>query len=91
MSEFNRMQGTDDAAAKEGGVSVLDLLEVHCPFVRSATQEALRLTGHTIGAIRKVVSKEGWRVTVGEGQTYLIPHGSYVGASHIVPNISPRR
>jgi hypothetical protein len=75
----------------KGQVSVLDTLEVSCPAIRSATQEALRLTGHTIGAIRKVMPEEGWKVDAGNGQTYHIPHGSYVGVSHIVPNITPKR
>ena len=62
--------------------------------------ETLRLTAHSIGAIRKVVSPQGWKVSV-EGscssgdahcgtqhtsQDYVVPCGSYVGASHIVPH-----
>lgn len=89
MKEFKK--NASDGSSKGGSVSVLDILEASCPFTRSATQEALRLTGHTIGAIRKVMPAEGWTVNAGNGQTYHIPQGSYVGVSHIVPNLSRKR
>jgi hypothetical protein len=48
--------------------------------------EAYRMTGHSLGAVRKVMNPVGWKVTV-EGEKekeYVIPYGTYVGASHII-------
>jgi hypothetical protein len=62
-------------------------------FIRNLSLETLRLTAHSIGAIRKVMPKEGWNLVCCSNDsdvigTYTIPCGSYVGVSHIVPNIS---
>ncbi len=59
--------------------------------LKNSIYETLRLTAHTIGAIRKVVSENGWDVTDNSNPdvpvSYHVPCGSYVGASHIVPNV----
>lgn len=64
----------------------------NCKFIRNVALETLRLTAHTIGAVRKVVRHEGWTFSTSNdsaetGKTsYTIPVGTYVGATHIVPN-----
>lgn len=67
-------------------------LTANHPSLKAAVMETLRLTAHTIGAVRKVVSPEGWSVWTtgpdGEKTKFTIPGGSYVGATHIVPNLS---
>ena len=49
--------------------------------------ETLRRTAHVIGAIRKVMSAEGYTITKETGEVYVLPQGSYIAASHIVPNM----
>ena len=64
----------------------------NCKFIRTVALETLRLTAHTIGAVRKVVRPEGWTFSTSDdsaetGKTsYTVPVGAYVGATHIVPN-----
>jgi hypothetical protein len=64
----------------------------NCHFIRSVALETLRLTAHTIGAVRKVVPSDGWTFSTTDESAecrktcYTIPAGAYVGASHIVPN-----
>ncbi len=55
-------------------------------YITRVTYETLRLTAHSIGAMRKVVSEEGWSITLEDGRQVKIPSGSYVGVSHIVPH-----
>lgn len=64
-----------------------------CRVIGCSLRETLRLTAHSIGAMRKVVCTEGWTVKVslenGDKKEYTIPQGSYVGASHFLPNVDP--
>lgn len=53
--------------------------------LRACLLEVLRLGAHSIGGIRKVLKEGGWQLTVG-GRQYTIPRGSFVGASHVIPN-----
>lgn len=55
-------------------------------FIDNSIYETLRLTAHTIGAVRKVVDPSGWKVTGDDGIEYTVPYGMYVGASHIIPH-----
>jgi hypothetical protein len=64
-----------------------------CDTIERVVVETLRVTAHSIGAIRKVVVKEGWKVSVDDEQNpsrpakqFVLPCGSYVGVSHIVPH-----
>lgn len=63
------------------------------PFLDQVVIETLRLTAHTIGAIRKVVSPDGWtfqdQIQTPTGTKtvhYNVPFGNYIGVSHIVPH-----
>lgn len=81
------------AAATSSGASVLEALSA-CEVTSKCVRETLRTTAHTIGAMRKVVHPDGWSVTAATaaGQVrYTVPFGSYVGASHIVPNVDASR
>jgi len=55
-------------------------------YIDCSIYETLRLTAHTIGAVRKVVDPQGWKVTSDKGVEYIVPCGVYVGASHIIPH-----
>eukprot|EP00912_Choanoflagellata_sp_UC4_P001512 UC4_evm1s956 len=50
-------------------------------FLENCTIEALRLTAHAIGAVRKVIAKDGW--VLGD---ITLKRGEYVGVSHILPH-----
>lgn len=53
----------------------------------SCITETLRLCAHSIGAIRKVVSPNGYTIRLGSTDaTYWVPKGSFVAASHNVPH-----
>ncbi len=67
---------TAAAAAGAGG----DILQRCC-------LETLRLTAHTIGAIRKVVDPAGFILVTGAGGKFFLPFNSYVGASHLLPHL----
>ena len=60
---------------------------VFSEFVMRSIKETLRLTAHTIGAIRKVVS--GDFCIKSHGSMYVVPHGQYVVVSHLLPNLDP--
>ena len=70
-----------------------------CTFLSDIIAETLRVTSHSIGAVRKVMTRDGWTVTIpiddadeGKGATkYTLPYGSYVGVSHIIPHHDPER
>lgn len=71
------------------GVQVMAALD-KCVAIGRAVTETLRVTAHAIGAMRKVMKEEGWRVstTTPTGTVeYTVPKDSYVGVSHIVPNL----
>eukprot|EP00602_Paraphysomonas_sp_CaronLab_P009322 CAMPEP_0185037352 /NCGR_PEP_ID=MMETSP1103-20130426/31618_1 /TAXON_ID=36769 /ORGANISM="Paraphysomonas bandaiensis, Strain Caron Lab Isolate" /LENGTH=373 /DNA_ID=CAMNT_0027575283 /DNA_START=406 /DNA_END=1527 /DNA_ORIENTATION=+ len=72
-----------------GASSILDDLEA-CEMITKMVIETLRLTAHSIGAVRKVLSPNGW-VLKSDGKSYVIPCGSYVGVSHIVPHLDSDR
>lgn len=60
-----------------------------CPLLHRVCLETLRLTAHTIGAVR--TAQQDVTVTVnhdggGATTTYTIPKGSTVAFSHIIPN-----
>mmetsp|Transcript_37539 Transcript_37539/g.58635 ORF Transcript_37539/g.58635 Transcript_37539/m.58635 type:complete len:302 (-) Transcript_37539:119-1024(-) len=59
-------------------------------LVHGCLRENLRLTAHSIGALRKVVAPEGWQVQVKGLGSYTVPMGAYVGASHVIPNRDPK-
>jgi len=53
----------------------------------SCVHETLRLTAHSIGAIRKVVSESGLAVKAGGNcPNVIVPCGQYVGISHALPH-----
>eukprot|EP00434_Breviolum_minutum_P015088 symbB.v1.2.013303.t1/scaffold937.1/size150259/9 len=60
---------------------------VFSEFVMRSIKETLRLTAHTIGAIRKVVSSDFYIKS--HGSMYVVPHGQYVVVSHLLPNLDP--
>lgn len=70
-----------------------------CTFISDIIAETLRITSHSIGAVRKVMARDGWTVTMpnddadeSKGDTkYTFPYGSYVGVSHIIPHYDPER
>lgn len=46
-----------------------------------------RLSAHTIGAVRKVLGKDGFDLPVSNGGSpFHVEQGSYIGISHIVPH-----
>jgi len=57
-----------------------------CPLLCSALHETLRLSAHTIGAIRRVRAA-WWAFEGADGQRYAVPRGSFVVASHVVPHL----
>ena len=59
------------------------------PGLERAVYEGLRLTAHTIGAIRKVVAPGGWAFRTSSGREYRVPEGTFVAASHIAPHFDP--
>ena len=83
--------------ADAGTASMIVLLS-QCNIIEKVALETLRVTGHSIGAVRKVIVKEGWAVSVEDDNNpdkppkkYTLPYGSYVGISHIVPHRDQRR
>lgn len=80
------------------GSSIMDSLGT-CEVIEKVVLETLRVTAHSIGAVRKVVVKEGWQVTVPDDDNdpaspvkqYLLPYGSYVGVSHIIHHRDAQR
>jgi len=52
------------------------------PYLELCVHEALRLTQHSIGSMRKVRCREGFRLVTSEGRALRIPQGYYVGAAH---------
>lgn len=70
-------------------VNKLDAIASKTYFLGLCIAEALRLTAHSIGAVRKVVAKEGIELKTEAGDVYRLPKGSYVGISHIVPHRDP--
>ena len=64
-------------------------------YLDACLLETLRLSAHTIGAIRKVKAQEGFRFQSSGGSggsscTYHLPQGSYIAASHILPHLDAR-
>ncbi|KAG7373556.1 hypothetical protein IV203_034280 [Nitzschia inconspicua] len=60
----------------------------HCPsFLRRVCLESLRVTAHSIGAVRTV--QKDVTVNNNNNTTVHIPEGSYLAFSHIIPNIAP--
>eukprot|EP00038_Savillea_parva_P014451 m.1295 g.1295 ORF g.1295 m.1295 type:complete len:274 (-) comp280_c1_seq1:155-976(-) len=57
------------------------------PRLNACVYEALRLCSHSIGAIRKVLAPAGFVVSTARGGSYTVPHGAYIGISHIVPHL----
>lgn len=57
------------------------------PVLDACLHETLRLAGHTIGALRKVRPPGGFSVRNSAGRTFVLPQGSFVAASHIVPHL----
>jgi hypothetical protein len=49
--------------------------------------EAVRLSAHSIGAVRKVVHPNGFKLELSDGTWYTLPRGAYVGISHILPHM----
>lgn len=85
----------EEPQEQEGG-GIMQALD-KCSLVEKVVVETLRVTAHSIGAVRKVVEARGWRVTVNDdrdGQAgscepprvFILPQGSYVGVSHIIPH-----
>jgi cytochrome P450 len=50
--------------------------------------EALRLSAHTIGAIRKVEATRGFNMSL-KGANVNFPVGTFIAASHILPHLDP--
>lgn len=77
--------------AMESRQNILSLLD-ECKTIHQVVLETIRVTAHSIGAIRKVVAKDGWAFSVennsvsGQSKKYHLPYGTYVGVSHIVPH-----
>lgn len=61
--------------------------DVACPILAACITETLRLCAHTIGAVRKVVAPGGYTIRLGSGDTYWVPQGAYIAASHSVPHM----
>ena len=64
-----------------------------CVIIEKVVVETLRVTAHSIGAVRKVMVQEGWKVSVEDERNpscpvkhYILPYGTYVGVSHIIPH-----
>eukprot|EP00041_Stephanoeca_diplocostata_P035803 m.1276046 g.1276046 ORF g.1276046 m.1276046 type:complete len:567 (-) comp24762_c0_seq25:4762-6462(-) len=70
------------------GQAVLDSL----PRLHRCVLEALRLTAHTIGGVRKVVAQEGFSFPAQtDGVQYHLRQGEYVAISHSTPHMDPSR
>jgi hypothetical protein len=90
---------TTAARTSPSSASAADFFdETKFPFINTVVLETLRLTAHSIGAMRKVMSPDGWtvedevRTSQGvEKVTYTVPCGSYVGVSHIVPHLDQNK
>eukprot|EP00040_Diaphanoeca_grandis_P005021 m.31018 g.31018 ORF g.31018 m.31018 type:complete len:516 (+) comp16384_c0_seq1:67-1614(+) len=50
--------------------------------------EALRLSSHSIGAIRKVMKDDGFVIPTLNTSGYYVEKGSYIGVSHILPHMN---
>ena len=68
-------------AVVAGAVSPRD-----APLLRGATEEAVRLTAHNIGALRKVVAEGGFAL---QGGRYAVPQGAYIGVAHAAVHLDP--
>ena len=57
-----------------------------CPLLCSVLHETLRLSAHTIGAVRRV--RTAWfAFETDDGRRYAVPRGAFVTASHVVPHL----
>ena len=84
--------GNADASATAAGGTGGNRLESvasKTPFLGACIAETLRLTAHSIGAVRKVVARAGIELKTEAGATYSLKQGDYVGISHIVPHRDP--
>ncbi len=60
-----------------------------CDALRRASLEALRLCAHTIGAVRTVVDRAGYELTLGADDagrappSYLVPCGATIALAHV--------
>lgn len=82
-----------EASSTAAPEQLFEMLE-KCETIHRSVQETLRVTAHAIGAMRKVVAENGWTINVSTESgdvVYVVPKGSYVGASHIVPNVNSQR
>lgn len=77
---------------KKANTNLLDALNT-CDVIDRIVVETLRVTAHSIGAVRKVMAEGGWKVSVEDernpsspAKQYILPFGSYVGVSHIIPH-----
>ncbi|CAK0905005.1 unnamed protein product [Prorocentrum cordatum] len=83
------LEEVDQFGDEGDGLSPAQLSD-RLPRLERAVYEALRLTAHTIGAIRKVLAPSGWTFSTSSGCTYKVPSGTFVAASHIAPHLDPQ-
>lgn len=92
-------QGGASSNSQDNTCTLLNQLH-QCTMLTKSVMETLRLTAHSIGAVRKVISPLGWTVklqddkdlkSTSSSSRYHIPMGEYVGVSHIVPHRDSKR
>ncbi|KAG5189264.1 cytochrome P450 [Tribonema minus] len=73
----------DQIAGAAGAESLVHGSAPLCRRLDACINEALRLSAHAIGAVRKVVAPEGALVPAARGAPRRLPHGTYAAVSFI--------
>ena len=62
MRHGNTGTGTENGGSGDDNIKEGENFDLPCPLITNVVHETLRITAHSIGAIRKVMKTEGWVV-----------------------------